>query len=352
MRWHPLIAQLGAETLSAPDRAQLSAAELTDDELEALLDPVLEQRIEGELAAAAHHGWSILCPDDPRYPPLLRQIAVPPPVLTVRGRVDALSQPALAVVGTRRPNSYGEWATAEFVRPLAAAGVAIVSGLAIGIDGVAHRIAIEAGGTTVAVCGRGLSAIYPERHAGLAERIAEAGAVVSEFSPGMPPLPENFPRRNRIIAGLGHALLVVQAAAQSGSLSTANQAASEGRPVLAVPGRVGERVSDGVLKLIRDGGIMVRGPEDLLEEVPALAEAAGGRLSHAPVDRGALLPPTLSGTARKVFDLLPEQDERELDALLDASPLSTEAVLEGLFELELAGYVEQLPGARFRRSIR
>lgn len=349
-RWYPLLKRLGADALASPTARDLQNADLTNEEISSLLDKDLDTRLDGEFKAARHHGWALLCPDDPRYPPLLELVAVPPPVLTVRGVVDSLSLPSLSVVGTRRPNPYGEGATVQLVGPLAAAGIAIVSGLALGIDGKAHATALAAGGVTVAVCGCGLDRVYPEKHHELAREIVKRGALVSEFSPSMPPLPENFPQRNRIIAGLSHAVLVVQAAAQSGSLHTANDAANEGRPVLVVPGRIGERISDGALKLIRDGGIMVRSPEDILEEIPALAAAVRGRMVTIAAGSGDDLPATASGTARKVFDTIPQSDEIALDDLLDNCVLSTEAVLEGLFELELAGIVEALAGSRYRRT--
>ncbi len=348
-RWYPLLKRLGAEALAAPTASALKQAELTGDEISGLLDRDLDTRLDGEFKAARYHGWTLLCPDDERYPTLLKLVAVPPPVLTVRGAVDSLLLPSLSVVGARRPNPYGESATAHLVQPLAAAGIAIVSGLALGIDGKAHASALAVDGVTVAVCGCGLERVYPERHVELANEIVKRGALVSEFPPSMPPLPENFPQRNRIIAGLSHAVLVVQAAAQSGSLHTANDAANEGRPVLVVPGRIGERISDGTLKLIRDGGIMVRSPEDILEEIPALAKAVRGRMVTIAAGSGDDLPATASGTARKVFDAIPESDEIDLDVLLENNLLSTEAVLEGLFELELAGFIEALAGSRYRR---
>ena len=313
----------------------------------ALDDASLDDAIEREIERAHREGWTLLHPDHESYPPLVRELAVPPPLLTMRGCADALSRPAIAFVGSRRCTSYGLAMTAKLAGQVAGRGFTVVSGLARGIDGRAHHAALEQGGRTVAVLGTGMDVLYPREHRRLAERMLEAGAWVSEFPPGMQPLAYNFPRRNRIIAGLSDAVVVAEAELPSGSLITAQWALAENRAVLALPGRVGDPTSAGALALIREGAALCRGVDDILTElrpdrVPAL------RFEEEDSATGSAQP-GLDRRARCLFDALPDSDDLPLEALLVRSGLSTDEALVALFSLELAGLVEALPGSRYRR---
>ncbi len=282
-----------------------------------------------------HH---VLVLGDADYPPLLLQTADPPLLLYVMGRVDALSQRSLAVVGSRNATAQGADTAHAFAAALAGEGLAVVSGLAQGIDAAAHEGALAAGGTTVAVVGTGLDRVYPARHRDLAQRIAEQGALVSEFAPGMPPLPENFPQRNRIIAGLSLGTLVVEAALQSGSLITARLAVEAGREVFAIPGSIHAPQSRGCHALLRQGAKLVETAQDILEELrggpPAQASLALDGTDAADAD--PLLAAMGSGPVT-------------MDALLARTGLPTSMLLARLLELELDGRVARLPGGMYQQ---
>jgi len=204
---------------------------------------------------------------DDAYPRILREIPGPPPVLYYRGSLPEQDDPTVAIVGTRRATSYGREATTRIASDLAAAGVTIVSGLAKGIDGYAHRAALEAGGRTIAVMASGVDIVYPPEHRQLAERITESGALVSDFPPGTKPDAPNFPARNRIISGLSQATVVVEAPARSGALITVGFAADQGRDVYAVPGSILSSASDGTNKLLRQGATPLTSAVDLLDDL-------------------------------------------------------------------------------------
>ena len=312
-------------------------------------DPDLDHVIEDELERALREQWTLLHPDHEQYPPLVRELAVPPPLLTLRGCADALAGPAIAFVGSRRCTTYGLSRTGKLAGQVAARGFCVVSGLARGIDGRAHEAALEVGGVTVAVLGTGMDVLYPREHRRLAERMLERGAWVTEFPPGRPPLPQNFPRRNRIIAGLADAVVVAEAELPSGSLITAQWALTENRAVLALPGRVGDPTAAGPLALIREGAALCRGLDDLLAEIrpdriPCVIPGPPGRASSGHV-------PALDPRAQRLVDALPPDDDLALEALLEKSGLSTDEALVALFTLELAGLVEALPGSRYRRRL-
>jgi DNA processing protein len=219
------------------------------------------------LSGAAGAGVSPLPWFDERYPALLGCIADPPPVVWVRGDVEVLGRPAVAIVGSRAATPYALQASARLAAELAARGVVVTSGLARGVDSSAHRGCLEAGGLTIAVLGSGLDCVYPSEHAGLAERIAAQGAVVSELAPGAPPLPEHFPLRNRIISGLSLGVVVVEASEKSGSLITARCALEQGRDVLAVPGSILTGRNRGSHALLKDGAKVVETADDILDEL-------------------------------------------------------------------------------------
>lgn len=315
----------------------------------ALDDPDLDETIEKELGRARRETWTLLHPDHPHYPPLVSELAVPPPLLTLRGCAEALRGPAIAFVGSRRCTTYGLSMTGRLAGQVAARGFSVVSGLARGIDGRAHEAALEGGGVTVAVLGTGMDLLYPKEHRRLAERMLEEGAWVTEFPPGTPPLPQNFPRRNRIIAGLADAVVVVEAELPSGSLITAQWALAENRAVLAFPGRVGDPTSAGPLALIREGAALCRGLDDLIAEIrPDRIPCVRLASSEERSSRG---PRALDGRAQRIIDALPRHDDIALETLLAKSGLSADEALVALFSLELAGLVEALPGSRYRRRL-
>ncbi len=204
---------------------------------------------------------------DNAYPRILREIPGPPPVLYVRGSLQTEEEPTVAIVGTRRATSYGREATTRIASDLAAAGVTIVSGLAKGIDGYAHRAALDAGGRTIAVMASGVDLVYPPEHRQLAERIVESGALISDYPPGTKPDAPNFPARNRIISGLSLATVVVEAPTRSGALITVGFAADQGRDVYAVPGSILSNASEGTNKLLRQGATPLTSAADLLDDL-------------------------------------------------------------------------------------
>jgi DNA processing protein len=273
-----------------------------------------------------------------RYPPLLAQLHDPPQQLHVRGDLEVLSQPSVAVVGARSCSPYGAQVARDLARELAGAGVVVVSGLARGIDGEAHRGALEAGGATVAVLGCGIDRDYPRSHAELAGRIRQCGAVVSEYPPGVEPAPWRFPARNRIIAGLCLATVVVEARERSGALITADFALELGRDVFAVPGEITAALSAGTNDLLRQGAAPLLSAQDVLF---ALGLDAPLPSATRKVSEGAAA----------VFELLAD-GSRGADELARLARLPTAEVATALVELELAGLVTAAEGVYRCRSER
>ncbi len=267
---------------------------------------------------------------EPAFPPLLEQLYDPPPQLYLRGGApEVLRELAVAVVGARSCSSYGAQVARMLGRELAAAGVVVVSGLARGVDGEAHRGALEAGGRTVAVLGCGIDRDYPRRHSELAARITAAGEIVSEYPPGTEPAPWRFPARNRIVAGLCAATVVVEARARSGALITADFALELGREVFAVPGEITSGLSAGSNDLLRQGATPMLRITDVLET-----------LGIEPVARAQ---PSLSAMAKDVLALVTDE-AREADGLTRASGRTSAEVGAALVELELAGLVASADG--------
>ncbi len=278
----------------------------------------------------------VLCIGDEDYPALLLQTPDPPLLLYVQGRVELLDRRCLAIVGSRNASAQGVDNARSFAAHLSRQGWTIVSGLAFGIDGAAHEGGLEGAGSTVAVVGTGLDRVYPARHRALAHRIASAGVLISEFAPGTPPLPPNFPMRNRIIAGLARGTLVVEAALQSGSLITARQAAEYGREVFAVPGSIHSPLSRGCHSLIRQGAKLVESADDILDELqgPGVATAAAA--------------PTPAERRDPVLQAL-GHDPATLDALCARTGWSAQQLSARLLELELEDRVARLPGGLYQR---
>ena len=300
------------------------------------------------LAAAQHwlagagdrHALTI---DHPAWPPLLLQTADPPLLLYVQGDLAKLVAPSVAVVGSRNPTPQGADNARSLATALGAQGYVVVSGLALGIDGAAHEGALSTAVGTVAVVGTGLDQVYPSRHRELARRITEHGAMVSEYPPGTPPLPEHFPQRNRIIAGLSLGTLVVEAALRSGSLITARLALEAGREVFAVPGSIHAAQTRGCHALIRQGAKLVETAQDIVEELRSglpLAQAAQAAQPAPPSPAAQPADPLLDALGH---------DPVTLDALLARTGWATASLTARLLELELDGAVARLPGGLFQR---
>ncbi len=332
-----------ADNVVSAGRKQWTALGMRGSLMRALEKPD-KSRLKDDLEWAAEPGHHLIGWGCPEYPPQLAAISTPPPILYVTGDPNHLLTPQLAIVGSRNPTPGGRELAGEFAAFAAGAGLGVTSGLALGIDAAAHAGALEAGGPTIAVTATGPDRVYPKRHHDLAMRIAEQGALVTEFAPGTPPLPAHFPRRNRIISGLSRGTLVVEAAPKSGSLITAGYAADQGREVMAVPGSVRSPLSRGCHALIRDGASLIEQPSDILATLDAPLA-----LEFEPGD---------SPAAEQA-----EETDGEYDLLLDAlgfnpvtadtlaarTGLTSQAVSSMLLMLELKGTIEALAGGRYAR---
>ncbi len=283
------------------------------------------------------------------YPVLLAEISDAPIGLFVRGNASVLSLPQLAIVGSRNPTASGRETAESFAAHLANCGLAITSGLAIGIDAASHEGALRAGGVTVAVCGTGLDTVYPRSHVALAERIIERGALVSEFPPNTPPHKFHFPRRNRIISALSLGTLVVEAAIHSGSLITAKYAAEQGREVFAIPGSIHNPMARGCHQLLRQGAKLVESAEDILSELGPLAATLQRITTPAlPSDATAKFGAPLDKDYKMLLDAL-GFDPASIDQLIERSGLKPEVIASMLLILELEGRIESMPGALYVR---
>jgi DNA processing protein len=301
----------------------------------------VEETVARERKRMVAAGLQFLTLPEVEYPAPLREIAQPPPVLYVRGTWAPGDRRAVAIVGSRSATPYGRGVADRLAFDLAARGLTIVSGLARGIDAAAHRGALRAHGRTLAVLGSGGDVIYPAEHRKLAEAIAGQGALFSEFPLGTPPLKGNFPQRNRLISGLALGVIVVEAAADSGALITAHHALEQGREVFAVPGMVRSRLSQGCHQLIKAGAKLTEGWEDVIEEL--------GVEARVPLMEAPSLPP-LAGEEARVWALLGENPVH-IDAVISGSHLSPSAVAACLLSLEIKGWVKQLAGKTFVRTI-
>lgn len=276
---------------------------------------------------------------DPEYPQLLLQIPDPPTLLYVRGRLELLNRRSLAIVGSRNPTAQGELDGERFAAAFAAAGLVITSGLALGIDAAAHRGALRAGGDTIAFVGTGIDRIYPARNHDLALKIGACGAIISELPIGTAVSAANFPRRNRLISGISHGVLVVEAALESGSLISARLAAEQGRDVFAIPGSIHSPQSRGCHQLIKQGAKLVDCAQDVLDELGVTTVAAGFD-TPAGVGEEAIGDELLS-----VMGF----DPCGLDELAGRSGMAVESLCVALLRLELDGRVAQLPGGLYQR---
>ncbi|MDR2693862.1 MAG: DNA-processing protein DprA [Chitinispirillales bacterium] len=290
---------------------------------------------------------SVLIQTDGGYPVYLREIFAPPPVLYVRGDLSVLGGHALAVVGTRSPTPYGVACTRMLAAELCGSAV-IVSGLAVGVDTAAHERCLELGGKTVAVLGCGIDRVYPPENRGLAKRICEKGALVSEFPPGTIPESYNFPRRNRVISGISCGVLVVEAGERSGALITAGYALEQNRVVFAVPGPIDSPMSAGTFKLIKDGAVPVKSAADVFEHISSVSFAP--LLTAPPQSIRSEPPPTLPENEITVWDVL-SNEPQWVDTISEACGVDIPRLLAILLNMELKGFVTQIGGQQFRRAL-
>ena len=329
-------------------RDELEAHGIPPEVADDLLGAKSAERSREEWDRANQLGVRILDLLDPEYPPLLREVYDPPIILYIRGKKWNAEAPQLAIVGTRRPTGYGLNCAERLAEDLASRGLVITSGLARGIDSAAHRGAVRAG-LTYAVFGCGLDFLYPKENRKLAEIVEENGAVVSEFPLGTPPSPENFPIRNRIIAGMSLGVTVVEAAEYSGSLITARLALEGNREVFAVPGNITSANSFGPHVLIRQGAKLVSGWQDVVEELPY------------PIREKILLPllaemqavpaPQLDGAEQKIWELLSTDMPTAIDSLLAKLAFEPPEVYSALLSLETANLIRQMPGMKYVRRL-
>jgi DNA processing protein len=332
----------------------LEAAALRRETIDAIKSAETRQRADRELEELRKLGGEAVTLTDDRYPALLRESYDPPIVLYCLGEfVRALTQPAVAIVGSRRCSTYGRNVAEMLARELAERGVTIVSGLARGVDSAAHRGALEGRGLTVAVMGTGLDAVYPKENKRLAEKIAEHGALITEFPLGTPPVSQNFPFRNRVISGVALGVLVVEGAERSGSLITARLAYEQGRDVFAVPGNITSAKSFGPNYLIKDGAKLVQTWRDVVEEFPVELRAvilAAERGERRP-EQLVIEDVQLSDSERWVLKLLGPDEAVHIDQLIARAELGPGELMGALLKLEMADRIRQLPGKTFVRRI-
>ncbi|HWF39735.1 MAG TPA: DNA-processing protein DprA [Candidatus Acidoferrales bacterium] len=306
-----------------------------------------------EIAQVQAAGCRLLTWDEPEYPARLREIYDPPTILYTRGNVDLLSKPIISVVGSRRPTPYGNQMAEKLSKDLAARGVVIASGLARGIDASAHRGALtSAVGATIGVLGCGIDVVYPKENKKIYEQIVQKGLLISEFPMGTFAAPQNFPIRNRIIAGMALGVVVVEGAQYSGSSITARLAMEFGREVYGVPGNATEPMSFGPNTLIKQGAKLVTSWEDVVEELPTPVRAELVPLETASSEEcTAIVEKSLSAELRQIYDLLSMDKGRHIDEIVELSGLNSSQVLASLFDLEMKGLVRQLPGKQFLKVL-
>lgn len=319
---------------------------------QAIFKKQLFWRAEKELDALRKVGGKLVNWKEPEYPQALLQIYDPPVMLYVQGDAQVLNSPSLSIVGTRRPTVYGSQMAERMGRELAARGLTIVSGLARGIDAIAHQGATAVGGRAIGVLGTGIDVCYPKENKKLYEKVLERGAIVSEFPTGSHPAPENFPVRNRIIAGIPLGVIIVEGKQYSGSLITARLAMEFGREVFGVPGNVTQEVSFAPNLLIKQGAKLVTNAEDVIEELPTPVRAALVKAEAVESEqRNLLVADGLSTVQRKIYELLSAEESRHIDDIVDTSGLNSSEVLATLFDLEMKGIIRQLPGKQFSKVL-
>ncbi len=343
-----LLEQFGsaAEVLRASEARLRDVPNVGPRIAEAVREAAANPEIDAEMERVAKGQVRILIKGTPDYPESIASIPDPPLLLYLRGELTPADAGAVALVGSRHCTEYGRRTAARLAAALARAGVTIISGLARGIDGIAHRAALEAGGRTIAVLAGGLSRIYPPEHRELADQAAASGALLTESSMMQEPFAALFPARNRLISGLSRLVVIVEAGPGSGALHTAHHAAEQGRTVMAVPGPADAEASAGCNALIRDGAILCRGPDDVLEElhgVSAVSQTAktAARPATAP-------PPGLSEEQRRVWDFLAD-GVRTVDELAQHLGRTAPQLAGALMTMEMKRAIRRLPGNRYER---
>jgi len=357
-RHHKLIEWFGsAQAVISGDRKLIQAAgvksesvKLLDEYARSGFNSQLGRLVERDFEWLSHSGNTILLLDDDDYPSLLKHVDSPPPVLFVRGSCELLSEPQLAIVGSRNPSIDGKDNAYRFAKSMVNVGLAVTSGMALGVDGSAHQGAIDGGGHTIAVVGTGADIIYPARHRGLADKILEKGVIVSELPLGTQPQPSNFPRRNRIISALSMGVLVVEASPRSGSLITAHCALDQGREVYAIPGSIHNPMARGCHQLLRQGAKLVESAEDIFEELSSLLAfhqfVRNEPTSATPEPQDFFDHETLQALTEQESSLLKliGYDMVSVDGVVERSELSVEDVSFQLMSLELKGFIQSVPG--------
>ena len=331
---------------------------LSPEAAQFLFDGKGRRAAEAEWAAIESLGAQLLAYDNPSYPQRLREIYDPPPVLWLRGEASLLARPSIAIVGTRHPSPYGSGVAEMLARDLAARRLLVVSGMARGIDTCAHKGSLAARMPTVAVWGTGVDVVYPKENKKLSEDIlATGGAIVSELPLGTFPAPQNFPRRNRILSGVSVAVLVVEAAENSGTRVTARCAAEQNRDLFAVPGNVTNKNSWTPNTLIKQGAKLVASWEDVWEDLPSHVrlelEAEAGLASKPEAQASLLADPALRPEEAMVLEVLRSDESLQMDEILQLleTQLTSSEVFTALFELEMAGRIRQLPGKNYVRTL-
>lgn len=292
------------------------------------------------LEAVDAQGANLLTHQDQDYPTLLQQIPQPPPLLFVKGNTDLLSLPQLAIVGTRHPTQTGIENTNNFSRYLAGGGFTITSGLALGIDGVAHKAALTVGGHTLAVMATGIDQVYPYKHRDLAEDIlANGGLLMTEYLPGTPPRATNFPRRNRIISGLSSGVLVVEAAIKSGSLITARYALEQNREIFAIPGSIHNPQAKGCHELIKEGAQLVESGEDIIKQLAGIIQVFEGQILQQKNNASPKHTKELPDKEQRIIKSI-GYDAVSIEEIIERTGLSSAEVTSNLLNLELKGLVK------------
>lgn len=333
------------QALFSASTSTLQQAGLTSREMKCIKNPDWKC-VEKTIHWSEKTGTHLLCVDDEKYPKLLREIADPPLVLYVQGDVSLLSQPQIALVGSRNPTGPGSDTAQQFSYALASSGFIVTSGMALGIDAASHRGALLAGGKTIAVMGTGLAQIYPNEHRSLSEEIIKNGALVSTLPPDTPPKAKHFPARNRIISGLSLGVVVVEAALRSGSLITARFAVEQGREVFAIPGSIHNPMARGCHFLIHQGAKLVETAEDIVEELRSLI---------------GLFPQTSTSVSKKIVSSSLNSEQKKLLDTIDYAPtafdiimirsgLTSNVVSSMLLDLELEGCIQSVSGGYTRCS--
>lgn len=337
--WPALRSAGGLETFLSSSEGDLSRLLGSSDRARAVLRSPEDREALRWAEEIERTGVRLVTAFDEEFPRLLRETPDPPFVLYALGRIERLRLPAVAVVGSREASRYGRDVASRLGRELSGAGVTVVSGFARGVDASAHEAALDGPGGTIAVLGCGLDVDYPRENARLKDRLAAQHLLLSEYPPGTEPRPQNFPIRNRIIAGLSSGVVVVEASRRSGSLITARLAADFGRDVFAVPGSIFSDTSSGAHELLRDGAILCRGAADVLAELFPSVGAPPRVPAAAPLD--------LSPEARRVFEALTREESLSAEELAQALDLPAATILASLFELEGTGFASTVEGGRY-----